>query len=153
MLAQINSDKIVDSFYVQICLWTVGQHYKGNFIVQCWLRQIKTTLHRLLSSENSCCYYQVKMFLSIYVSICMPLGQHCRSNFLYNVAIDVFKQHWLDICNVVPSLSIQHCIGYFPHQSCLLAMDQHWTGKTLHAMLSKRLQTTLHRKNSWSMLF
>ena len=110
-VGQINPDKIVDSFYVQTCLWIVGQHYKGNFIVQCGLRQIKTTLYSLLPCEKSC-YCWIKMFLC---TICMPFGQHCRSNILYNVVLDVFKQHWLDICNVVPAWSIQHCISYFPH--------------------------------------
>ena len=35
MLAQIDRDKIIDYFPVEICFWTVGQHCLGNFLVQC----------------------------------------------------------------------------------------------------------------------
>ena len=40
MLAQIDPDKIVDYFSVQSCLWTLGHHYTGKFLVQCY-RQIR----------------------------------------------------------------------------------------------------------------
>ena len=45
-----------------------------------------------------------------------------------------------------------HCIGYFLHKSCLLVIGQHYTGKNLVQCLSKRLQTTMHRKKPCSML-
>ena len=72
------------------------------------------------SRQHCIAYFPVKKVVIVglkcfYVSICMPLGQHCRSNILYNVVLNVFKQHQLDICNVVPAWSIQHCISYFPH--------------------------------------
>ena len=62
--------------------------------------------------------------------------------FLYNVVSGVFGQHWLDnilmqccprynLSYNIPVVSIQHPIGYFPHKSCLLAMDQYCTGNFL----------------------
>ena len=32
MSAQIDPDKTIDNFPVQICLWTLGQHCTGNFL-------------------------------------------------------------------------------------------------------------------------
>ena len=53
MLAQIVPDKVLDYFPVQTCLWAaVGQHCTGNFIVQCWPSQIKTTFYSLFSHEK-----------------------------------------------------------------------------------------------------
>ena len=52
MLANIDQDNIADYFPVQSCSWTVGQHCTCHFLVQCWHRQIKTTLYRLISCEK-----------------------------------------------------------------------------------------------------
>ena len=74
------------------------------------------------------------------------LGQHCTSNFLYNVVSDVFGQHWLDnifLCSVVSAWSIQHWIGYFPSKSCLLPMGQHCTGNFLVKCWPRETQKTL----------
>ena len=46
--AQIDQDKIVNYFSLKSCLRTVDQHYTGKFLVQFWLRQIKTTLHMVI---------------------------------------------------------------------------------------------------------
>ena len=82
MLAQIDPDKIADFFPVQSCLWAVCQHCKGNVLVQCWLREIETTLYSLFSCKN----------MSVH-----PLGQNFTSIFFVrHVVLDVFKQHWLD---------------------------------------------------------
>ena len=50
----------------------------------------------------------------------------------------MFSQMYLDnieqtifLCNTVLAWSMQHCIGYFPHKSCLLAMDKHYIGDFL----------------------
>ena len=46
--AQIDPDKIVNYFFVKSCLRTVDQHYTGKFLVQFWLRHIKTTLYMVI---------------------------------------------------------------------------------------------------------
>ena len=48
-----------------------GQHGTGNFLVQCWPRQIKKTLYKLSSCE--------KMILRS--------GQYCTSNFLFRTTL------------------------------------------------------------------
>ena len=52
MLTQIYPDKIADHFSVQSYLSSVGQNFKANFLVQCWLKQIKATLYSLFSCKN-----------------------------------------------------------------------------------------------------
>ena len=46
--AQLDPDKIVNYFFVKSCLRTVDQHSTIKFLVQFWLRQIKTTLHIMI---------------------------------------------------------------------------------------------------------
>ena len=46
--ALIDPDKIVNNFSVKSWLRTVDQHYTGKFLVQLWLRQIKTTLYMVI---------------------------------------------------------------------------------------------------------
>ena len=61
MLIHKDQDNIANYFAMQICSWAVGQHYTGNFFVQCW---------------QNC----ISCFLA---KICLhALGQHCASNFL-----------------------------------------------------------------------
>ena len=103
-------------------LWTVGQHCLHcvrNCFVQCWPKQTKTTFRRLFSSKN----------------ILSAQGQYCTSNFLVQYCL---RRTWTTLTrqysyasNVVPVWSIQHCIGYFLHKSCLLDMSQHYNGKNL----------------------
>ena len=52
MLVHKDWDNIVHYFPVQSCSWHMGQRCTGNFLVQCWHMQIKTTLYRLFSCEN-----------------------------------------------------------------------------------------------------
>ena len=40
-------------------------------------------------------------------------------------------RQYSDASDVVPVWSIQHCINYFHHKKCLLAVGQHYTGKNL----------------------
>ena len=49
MLVQTDPDKTIDYFHVKICLWTVGQHCKRNYLVQCCLRHNYTTTARRYS--------------------------------------------------------------------------------------------------------
>ena len=74
-----------------------------------------------------------RFFCEVYLC---ALTSKARLIFLYNV------QHWLDnilmqccprynLSYNIPVVSIQHPIGYFPHKSCLLAMDQYCTGNFL----------------------
>ena len=67
MLAQIDPDKIADFFSVQSCLWAVCQHCKGNVLVQCWLREIKTTLYSLFSCKNMSVHLLGQNFTSIFL--------------------------------------------------------------------------------------
>ena len=76
--------------------------------------------------------------------------QHYIGYFPAKTCLCALRQHWTSIifvqfCRrrttltrqysyasiVVPVWSIQHCIGYFLHKSCLLAMGQYYTGKNL----------------------
>ena len=77
----------------KIVYGVVVQHYTGNFLVRCWHRQTQTIFPRLLSCA---------------------LDQHCKNNFL---------------CNIAPAWSIQYFIYYFPHKNCLIAMSQHYISK------------------------
>ena len=63
MLAQTDSDKFLDYFSVQICLWTVGQYCTGNIRVQYWPSQIKATFIGYFTAERWLC----------------ALSQHCTS--------------------------------------------------------------------------
>ena len=47
------------------------------------------------------------------------------------------------LCNIAPAWSTQHCIGNFPHKSCLLAMDQHCTGNFIMQCWPRYIQTKL----------
>ena len=78
MLAKTDQDKIVDYFPVQSCLWTVGQHCTGNFLVQYWPKEIKTTLYRL----SSCDKMTVRSGPTFHKQFVVP----------YNVVSNVFKQ-------------------------------------------------------------
>ena len=82
MLTQIDLDKIVDYFSVQSCLWMVGQHCTGNFLLQCWHRQISYRLAiaigRLAIDIIAIGNFPAKTCL-------WNLDQHCTSIFLCNV--------------------------------------------------------------------
>ena len=65
MLAQIYPDKIVADFSVQSCLWTVGQHYKGDFF---FLYNVGSDRPR----QHFIAYFPTKTCLC-------ALGQHCTS--------------------------------------------------------------------------
>ena len=58
--------QIVDYFSARSCLWTVGQHYTGKFLEQCWHRQIR---------QHCISCFPAKTCLR-------ALGQHCTSNVL-----------------------------------------------------------------------
>ena len=93
-------------FLCDVVCGLCGQHCRGNFLVQCWLRQIKATLCSLFSCKN--------------MSVCpWSTLQKLSQTYLENIDQTIF------LCNVVPAWSIQHCVGYFLHKSCLLPMDRH----------------------------
>ena len=130
MLAHIDQDNIAYYFPVQSCSWALDQHCTASFLVQCWHRQIKTTLYRLISCEN----------------ISVRTGPTFHKQF----SCVMFSQTYLDnidktifLCNAVPAWSIQHCIGYFPHKSCLLPMGQHYIVDFLVQCWPRQIQTTL----------
>ena len=79
MLAQTQTDpdNVVD-FFVQSYLGSMGQHCTGNFLVQCWFRQIKTTLHMVNFLRKDDCVVRPNIATVI---------------FLCNVLSDVFGQH------------------------------------------------------------
>ena len=117
MLAQTDPDKIVDYFFVQSCLWTVGQHYAGKFLVQCWLRQTKTTLYMAI--------FLRKDDYVVWANIAPVI-------FLCNVVSDVFGgQYWIYDITVqfCPNL-IDTTLYYFAKKICLLTMRQNCTVKT-----------------------
>ena len=142
MLDQISPDKISDYFPVQSCLWTVGQHCTSNFLLQFWLRQIKTTLYMVI--------FQRKDDYVNWANIAPVI-------FLCNVVSAAFGQHWLDcdlwanivciictivLCYVGPSRPRQHCVGYFPAKACLCAQSQYCTSNFLVQYCPRRTWTT-----------
>ena len=124
MLSTHGQHNIVQVIFLKkVCL--LGQYSTGNFLVQCWLRHIKTTL---------CIYgyFPAKRWLWYVVS-----ANTTPVIFLCNVVSDVLGQHWLDcvlwivqvivLCNVGRSRPRQHCAGYFPARTCLCTQGQYCT--------------------------
>ena len=82
-----------------ICLWTVDQHCKGIFLVQCWPSHTKASFYRLFFREkmNMCfgptlhklfswtmlCHDILRQlwFDDILMQCCEPLRQHSTENF------------------------------------------------------------------------
>ena len=94
----------IDYFSVHGCLWTVDQHCKGNFHVQSWFRQIKTTLYSLFSCEN----------MSVHL---WPTLQKVFTIFGPWLT-DVFLEQ-NNLCNVVLIMLGQHSIRILSRQCCL----------------------------------
>ena len=67
--AQVGPDKIVNYFSVKSCLRTVDQHCTGKFVVQFWLRQIKTTLHMVIFLRKDD-YKQKQPFADVFQNRC-----------------------------------------------------------------------------------
>ena len=130
MLPRKDQDNTADYFPVQCCSWAIGQHYTGNFLVQCWHRQIKTTLYRLFSCEN------------VFVRSGPTLHKQFSCAMLSQTYLDNIDQT-IFLCNVVPACSIQDCISYFSHKSCLFAMGQHCTGDFLVQSWRRKIWTPL----------
>ena len=152
MLAHIDQDNIAGYFPVQSCSWAVGQQCTGNFLVQCWHRQIRHCIYRLFSCKNvSACSGPTlhKNFLVQCSLICIwttmtrqysyaMLPQHGRYNIVQVIfLLKVVCQPWANItwvislCNVGPHRSRQHCRLFFFVQSCLWSMGQHCTSNFL----------------------
>ena len=106
----------------------------------CSLLPCKPTLNKM-SQDCSVIQYPVKSLPKIFetdgfstkVYVC-ALNQHCTSNFLVECCLlecldNIYKTMFLG--NVILPWSAQHCIGYLPHESCILAMGQHSTSTFL----------------------
>ena len=98
--------------------------------MQCWHMQIKTTLYRFCSCKNVS--VRSRPTLHKYLSSAV-LSQTCSDN----IELTIF------LCNAVPAWSIQHCIGYFSHKSCLFTMGQHCTGDFLVQLWPRKIRTPL----------
>ena len=130
MLTHKDQDNIADYFPMQSCSWAVGQHCIGNFLLQCWHRQIKTTLYRLLSCEtclralglHSTSNFLVQCYLrSIWTILARQyfysvLSQHGRYNIVQVISlIKVVYLPWANIgqviflCNVGAERSGHYC--------------------------------------------
>ena len=147
------------------CMW-VNIAQVNNFLVQRWHREIKTTLYRLFSCKNMS-VRPAQHWTSIFF-VCAILSQTYLDNIEQTIlqcnVIPVWSiQHFMDYflhksCLLVmgqyysgknyvqccPKDSRQQCTGKNPVQCCLSIL-----GTTLHrskpyAMLSLRLQTTMH---------
>ena len=68
---------IVNYFSVKSCLRTVDQHYSGRFLVQFWLRQIKTMLHMVICLQKD--DYK-------FAAVC-----RCFSKYTFRKSIEVFS--------------------------------------------------------------
>ena len=144
LLAQIDPDRIADYFYMQSCLQTVAQHCKGNFLMECWLRQIKATLYMVIFLQKE--DYVV-------------WTNTAPVNVLCNVVSDIFGKHWLEwglwantvevivLFNVGTSKPRQHCTDYFPPKTCLCAMGQHCISNFLVPCCLKSTWTTFSIDN------
>ena len=137
MLAHKDWDNIVHYFPVQRCSWDMGQHCTGNFLVQCWHMQIKTTLYRFFSCENvyaldlhcasnypvQCCLRRVWTTLNGQYFYAM-LSQHGRYNtalvfFLMKVSVchGPTLHRWFP-CAILTQKDPDTTVDYFPPQSC-----------------------------------
>ena len=85
MLAHKDQDNIADFFPVQSCSWAMGQHCTSNFLVQCCLRRIWTTLTRQYSYAMLSCPSMVDTTLSrlfFHKNCLFAMGQHYTGDFL-----------------------------------------------------------------------
>ena len=120
IFVHIDHDNLVDYFPMYCCSWAVDQH--------CTCKQFFCETLPNVDQDN---FIQV-IFLQKHVcALCANIGQvifFCTmlsQTYLDNIDETIF------LCNVVRLWSIQHCIGYLLHKSCLLAIGQHYTGKSL----------------------
>ena len=106
----------------------LGQHCASNFLVQCCLRCIWTTLTRLWNVGQHCagnCFLLSTTFSLSTSFSCKNMTVRSRS---CNVVADVaslfghFFDIWISLCNVVPAWSPWHCIGYFAKKGFLLTI-------------------------------
>ena len=120
MLTHIDQGNIADYFSVQSCSYGVGPHCIGitYALMQLWYGQIKATLYRLFYCKNMSVHSGPILYKYVFRAL---LSQ----TYLDNIEKTIF------LCNVIPTWSIQHHIGYFPHKNCLLALSQHCKGKSL----------------------
>ena len=81
MLAQIDPDKIIDYFHVEIYLWTVRQHCTGNVSCAMLTKPDQENILQVLFPRKNDYVLRVNIVQVI---------------FLRNVVSDVFKQHRLD---------------------------------------------------------
>ena len=118
----------------------------------CSLLLRKPTLNKM-SQDCSVIQYPVKSLPKIFetdgfstkVYVC-ALNQHCTSNFLVECCLlecldNIYKTMFLG--NVILPWSAQHCIGYLPHESCILAMGQHSTSTFLMQCFARQIPTKL----------
>ena len=124
-------DKIIDYFPIELCLWTVGQHCTGNFLVRCWPVQIKRRFYKSFSCQKmtraldqhcpsnfhmKCCL----MYLDNITQIIYLLNNIAQGFYLYNIAQMILRQQrtgfFLKQCCVEPQRAILHKV--FHVQCC-----------------------------------
>ena len=125
MLVCIDQDNIEYYFPVQSCSPALDQHCTGSCRVQCWQRQIKTTLYRLISCENAFVRVCVFARLCIWATLTRQYSyamwsQHGRYNIVQVIYhIKVVCLAWpniaqvISLCNVDPEKSRHHCKLFF----------------------------------------
>ena len=140
------------------CLCGLGQHCTNNFLVQCCLSRIWTTMTRLW--VNIVCIVRIIVLCNVAPSkprqhcvgyfpaktcLCAQ-GQYCKSflvqrclkcKYFDNIEYAMF------VCNLVLAWCTQHCIDYFAKESCLLTMGQHCTGNFFAQYWLKWIKATL----------
>ena len=134
----------IDYFFVHGCLWTVDQHCKGNFHVQSWFRQIKTTLYSLFSCENM----SVRLW---------PTLQKVFTIFGPWLT-DVFLEE-NNLCNVVLIMLGQHSIRILSRQCCLNTSNTALHKKTTYEdewfslIVLKSYSMLISAANIWATLY
>ena len=135
MLAQIDPDKFIDYFQVQVFLWTVGQHCTGNFLVKCWPSQIKTTFYGLFSWEKmtECFGSTLKRKF---------LAQCCLTMYLDNFGQTIFLGN-------TGSLSENIVQGFYSCSGCpksiKTTLNAGCYGSYSYAMMPRASSTTLRK--------
>ena len=141
---------------MQCSLEPLRQHCVGFWLVQCYPKSIKTTLHRIfflnkvvwsLSGNISYSFQLWNVFSRV-------LRQQWTGFFLMQCCLEPLRQHYIEVLSVqcCPDSIKKHCTGFFLIQTCLQPLRQHCIKFWPVQCCPKGIKTTFHRIFSCAML-
>ena len=142
-VCKVDQDKVLYGYFpAKRWLCGLSQHCTSNFLVQCCLRRIRTTLniqysYAMLSQldrkllNKSCLLTMGQHYTGKVLAQGWPLliKTTLQIIFLCNFVLEL----WVNIaqviflCNIGTGTSRQYSIGYFLAKTCLRALGQHFT--------------------------